>query len=224
MDPRACTRVLQSDDRRGLSLLRVSCGFAAGAYSARRANGHAGVRYAIVAGHAVFRRCRHRSDVLGSSRAAGLLHRVGRNPSERDPGIRGSAPLGNDRDHLSLGASPVERLCLAGPGAGFLHLQQGPATHHPLLFFPVARRPDLGMAGTRNRHACRCRNDLWAGYIAGLRCHTGGIRTSLPVRHRRRDCHPGGCHRRRNLGSHLSVVRGLDKGVRVLSNVNSVLR
>jgi BCCT family betaine/carnitine transporter len=135
----------------------------------------------------------------------------------------GGAQHGDGCDHVPLGAASLGHLCGRGAVAGVLHLQQGPAADDPLGLLPVAQGSNLGLVRARHRHPRRAGHDLRPGHLARLRCPAGRRRSELPVR----------CPQHLNtqiaiiIGvtavALISVVRGLDGGVKLLSNINMLL-
>ncbi len=140
------------------------------------------------------------------------------------------AAAGNEAEAIRLGMAatifhwglhPWAIYAVVALALALVQLQQGPAAHHPICLLPDLRRPGLGLDWACDRHAWRClpRCLVWRPRSDSARHKPTRVST----------CSSASRSGRRTevilitaitAIALISVVRGLDGGVKILSEIN----
>jgi choline/glycine/proline betaine transport protein len=122
-----------------------------------------------------------------------------------------------------LGARRLVRLRGARAVPGLLRLPARPADDDPLGAVPADREPDRGLGRQPRRHPGHLRDHVRDRDLARARGGADQRRAELGLRRADRSRCPGAADRRHHDRRDVSVVSGLDKGIRRLSEINITL-
>ncbi len=157
------------------------------------------------------------ASVAANRRIGGKLRTAGRRCGKQ----RRVPRSGHGRNDLSLGTAPVGGLRYRRSLPCDLCLQQGAAADDPVDLLSDPGRAHLGLAGPHHRHPRRLRDHLRTRHLTRHRRRAGQRRPQVSVR---RTCEryiqglPDHWHH--GNGADLSVVAGLDAGIKRLSAIN----